>query len=97
MRRPDPEPPVTPPEVRRVPTYCPMCGHEATELYLDKYHDVFACQDCVKHDLIDDLLDIPENAPIPECRWCGEREQSVYMTETGEIRACWKCLTIRQV
>lgn len=99
MRNPyfDPEPPVTPPEAgRRHVTICPVCHRPARTLYLDDRYDVFACDCCMRSDLVDDVLDIPAPEPIPACRWCGAREQTVYMSMSGEIRACARCVRTQE-
>ena len=90
----DPEPPITPPEDKTPWPVCPICGERTDKVYKDKNFDIFACENCVKSHLIDELMDIPEDQELPECPFCGEREQSVYSGPDNEIRACWKCLRI---
>lgn len=92
----DPEPPVTPPEVPEHVEICPVCGDVARTLYFAD-GECFGCEGCVKSDLVDDVLGIPETEPLPPCRVCGAVEQTVYLDNTGEIRACAECVVIKQV
>lgn len=90
----DPERPVDPPEIPEKTVLCPVCGGPAREFYLS-FGEIFGCDLCVKHDLIDDVLNIPEDQPIPKCKFCHESEQSVYLDNAGNIRACVNCVQIK--
>lgn len=92
----DPEPPVTPPDLPERAETCPVCGAAARNLYFT-YGECFGCDVCVKTDLVDDVLDIPETEPLPPCNICGAVEQTVYLDNTGEIRACAECVVIKRV
>ena len=92
----DPERSVNPPEVIEKQYICPICGMPANTIYKDNYYNVFGCDFCVKSDLIDDILNIDENQPLPKCHWCGTREQTVYIDKYGEIRACFKCVKLQE-
>lgn len=91
----DPERPVEPREVPVRPNICPVCGADARHLYHDNHGDVFGCELCTKSDLIDDIMGIPEDKPLPACPFCGEQEQTVYLDRDGKLRACWKCVDIK--
>ena len=91
----DPERPLEPPDIPDREYICPVCGGPARSIYFDNRYDVFGCDLCVKSDLIDDILDIPETQPLPKCRRCGTEEQTVYIDKNGEIRACFRCVTIK--
>lgn len=42
------------------PTFplCPVCGEEAEDVYIDKYHEIVGCDSCVtKHDAWALLID----------------------------------------
>lgn len=92
----DPEPPVTPPDLPERAETCPVCGAAARNLYF-AYGECFGCDVCVKTDLVDDVLDIPETETLPPCNICGAVEQTVYLDNTGEIRACAECVVIKHV
>ena len=91
----DPERPLEPPDIPDREYVCPVCGAYAREFYFDRHGDVFGCDICVRHDFVDDVKDLPEDAPIHPCEYCGTEEQSVYLDKDGKIRACFACVEIK--
>lgn len=92
----DPERPVTPPDTPEKTVICPVCGAIAQRIYFDDDRHIFGCDICVKHDFVDDVLDIPESKPLPKCHCCGKQEQSVYIDIFNEIRGCINCVEIKK-
>lgn len=41
------EPPLEPPEQEPAPI-CPVCGAETGLYYLDKYHEIVGCSECIE-------------------------------------------------